>query len=52
MKPCTLCVVGCALAALSHLTESDARFPALDEDTIGEMLRDNGGHMERTCEQV
>jgi hypothetical protein len=27
-------------------------FPAMDEATIGEMLRDNGGHMERTCEQL
>jgi hypothetical protein len=24
----------------------------MDEETLGDMLRDNGGHMERTCEQV
>ena len=28
------------------------RFPAMDQETIGDMLRENGGHMERTCEQV
>lgn len=27
-------------------------FPAMDEATIGEMLRDNGGHIEHTCEQL